>query len=84
MTASSHFETFRRADGDFGWRLVAGNGKKVATSGEGFTRLEDAVRAIDDMLDAARDAVIGTPGLVDAHLDIRHVEHDDEQETASG
>jgi uncharacterized protein YegP (UPF0339 family) len=38
------FETFQGADGQWYWRLVAGNGETVAT-GEGHTRPEDATRA---------------------------------------
>lgn len=33
---------------DFAWRFRAANGQISAVSGEGFTRIEDAERAVDD------------------------------------
>jgi uncharacterized protein YegP (UPF0339 family) len=34
--------------GEYGWRFRAANGQITATGGEGFTREEDAERAIED------------------------------------
>lgn len=48
--------------GEFGWRFRAANGQIVATSGEGFTRREDAKRAVTEFLDAAlRDPCLQVP-----------------------
>lgn len=38
---------------EFGWRFRAANGQISAISGEGFTRREDARRAVKDFLRAA-------------------------------
>ena len=43
------FEIFRDAAGEYRWRLVAGNGEKVADSGEGYTRERDVRRAIKSL-----------------------------------
>lgn len=43
--------------GDFGWRFRAANGQISGVSGEGFTRREDAHRAVDDFLKAAVPAL---------------------------
>jgi uncharacterized protein YegP (UPF0339 family) len=54
MSGRAHFEVYpeRRLRSlgkqQWRWRLVAGNNKIVATSGEGFTRPEDAERACTD------------------------------------
>jgi uncharacterized protein YegP (UPF0339 family) len=40
------FETFPREDGDYGWHFRDANGRITVTAGEGFTRREDAHRAI--------------------------------------
>lgn len=40
--------------GEWRWRLVAANGRKVATSGEGYTRKRDAVRAARKFLKRVR------------------------------
>jgi uncharacterized protein YegP (UPF0339 family) len=39
------FELYRAVDG-WRWRLVAGNGRIIADSGEAYTRRYDAARAI--------------------------------------
>ena len=41
-----YFETYPDAAGGFRWRFVAGNGLIMADSGESYTRLPDAIRAI--------------------------------------
>lgn len=63
MSGEAHFEIYphtredgehqKHPTGEYGWRLRAANGAIVAVAGEGFTRREDANRAIHDMLDAA-------------------------------
>lgn len=35
---------FRRINGDWGWRLVAPNGLRIATAGEGYRRRSQAMR----------------------------------------
>lgn len=42
--------TRRVLTGEFGWRFRAENGQIIATGGEGFTREEDAERAVSDFL----------------------------------
>jgi uncharacterized protein YegP (UPF0339 family) len=43
----ARFEVYEDAAGEFRWRLVAGNGEIVADSAEGYTRWEDAERAVE-------------------------------------
>lgn len=52
------FEVYKDNAGEHRWRLRAGNGKIVADSGEGYTRHEDAHRAIKDLLAGIVDVVI--------------------------
>ena len=52
------FEVYRDKAGEYRWRLLASNGKLIADSGEGYTRREDAHRAIAAMLLAINDVVI--------------------------
>ena len=40
------FEVYRDKAGEYRWRLLASNREVVADSGEGYTRREDAHRAI--------------------------------------
>jgi len=44
------FVIFLDDAGYYRWRLVAGNGEKVATSGEGFYSRQSAVRAAKPLL----------------------------------
>jgi uncharacterized protein YegP (UPF0339 family) len=41
----ARFEIFRDRGGRYRWRLVAGNGEKVASSGEAFASRSNAARA---------------------------------------
>jgi uncharacterized protein YegP (UPF0339 family) len=50
------FEVFRDAGENWRWRLVAGNGRNVATSGEAFASRSNAVRAARDVARVAPDA----------------------------
>ena len=70
MTA--HFERYPRADEEYGWRLVAGNGKIVA-GGEGYTRVGDVERGIRDVLEAAF-ATVGERFNPLWHIEIQDVE----------
>lgn len=51
--------------GEFGWRFRSANGKISGIGGEGFTREEDAERAIRDFVAATLDLVytFGVAGL---------------------
>jgi hypothetical protein len=49
--------------GEFGWRFRAANGQISAIGGEGFTRREDAHRAIGDFLESL-DAFDGSEDTV--------------------
>ncbi len=46
-------KVYKDKAGEWRWRLVAANGKKVATSGEGYTRKRDAIRAARGFLKKA-------------------------------
>ena len=41
------YEVFEDADGEYRWRLVAGNGEVMANSGEGYATREGAESAIE-------------------------------------
>jgi hypothetical protein len=45
--------------GEFGWRFRAANGQISAIGGEGFTRREDAHRAVGDFVVDVRKAAYG-------------------------
>jgi len=47
-------DTFKRNDGQWGWRMISPNGQTIATSGEGFTRRWSAKRAGRRVLRLAR------------------------------
>lgn len=40
------FQVYKDKTGEFRWRLLASNGQNMASSGEGYTRREDAHRAL--------------------------------------
>lgn len=44
------FEVYCAKDGEFRWRLLFSNGQIAADSGEGYTRRDDAHRAISTVL----------------------------------
>lgn len=52
------FEVYRDKAGEYRWRLLASNGRQAADSGEGYTRREDAHRAIAALLMSINDVVI--------------------------
>ena len=52
------FVIFLDDAGYYRWRLVAGNGEKVATSGEGFYSRQSAVRAAKRVKELASQASI--------------------------
>lgn len=59
--ADPYFETFQDDPGQWRWRLRAGNHFKIATSGESFTRREDAVRAARGVQQTAPLAKVRVP-----------------------
>lgn len=60
----------------FGWRFRAGNGQISAASGEGFTRREDAHRAVVAFAaDVGAVAIFGLPDMVE---DYRRIFGDDD------
>lgn len=56
-----YFEMFQDTTGKWRWRLKAGNGLRIATSGEWFTRREDAVRAARGVQRTAPLATVRVP-----------------------
>ena len=62
MAIEPRFEVYPRwLRGDYGWRFRAANGQITAIGGEGFTRREDARRALRSFMDDLESAEI-TPG----------------------
>ena len=71
MPGGTYFGIYQDAGGEWRWRLVDGNARIVATSGESYTREPDAVRAIRNIIGDLRSAsavYIATPtrGLEEA------------------
>ena len=58
-----YFETFKDTAGQWRWRLKAGNGRKIATSGEWFTRRADAARAATSVQQTAPLAKVRVPAV---------------------
>lgn len=50
----TRFRVFQDAAGEWRWRLVAGNGRVIADSGEGYTRKEGAERAVARVKESVR------------------------------
>jgi uncharacterized protein YegP (UPF0339 family) len=61
VMADPYFETFKDTAGHWRWRLKAGNGRKIATAGEWFTRREDATRAARGVQQTAPLAQVRVP-----------------------
>lgn len=51
-------EVYEDKAGEFRWRLLFANGQVAADSGEGYTRRDDAHRAISTVLKGLADIVI--------------------------
>ena len=51
-------KVFKDKAGEYRWTLIAANGKKVATSGEGYTRKRIAIRAARAFLKKAPILVV--------------------------
>jgi uncharacterized protein YegP (UPF0339 family) len=52
------FEIYADAGGHYRWRLVASNGKTVASSGESFDSKSNAIRAAENVKENAAKAEI--------------------------
>lgn len=61
----------------FRWRFRAANGQISATAGEGFTRREDAHRAVNDFMHAAFRVVLGQRIGLDLAFEVVDVEEAD-------
>ena len=61
MNAPYRFDVFEGKNG-WRWRLIAPNGRRVATSGEAFSGKWEAERATDDVIE-------GIARLIDAELE---------------
>ncbi|RYG37857.1 DUF1508 domain-containing protein [bacterium] len=48
------FHMYKDRNGQYRWRLVAGNGKTIADSGEGYVNRVDCVAAITHVMDTTR------------------------------
>ncbi len=58
-TSTAHFEVYRDLGGMYRWRLKAGNGATVASSGESFASEYDARRAATNVKTLAGTASVG-------------------------
>lgn len=58
MTRFLRSRVYRDSSGRWRWRIVAGNGRKVASSGEAFASKSNALRAQAHFLVAAADGRI--------------------------
>jgi uncharacterized protein YegP (UPF0339 family) len=56
--AKAKFKIYEDKADEWRWRLVDGNGEKVATSGESFASKSNAKRAAQNVKDTAPDAEI--------------------------
>jgi uncharacterized protein YegP (UPF0339 family) len=45
-----HFEVFVDSSAQYRWRMVDGNNRIVGTGGEGYTRWQDAQRAVENVV----------------------------------
>ena len=66
MNAPYRFDVFEDKRGQYRWRLIAPNGRRVATSGEAFAGKWEAERATDDVIE-------GIARLIDAELEASDV-----------
>jgi len=57
--SSMEIVVYKRDDGLWDWRMKAGNGEIIATSGgQGFTERNDAVEAAERVLEADSDMML--------------------------
>jgi uncharacterized protein len=57
-SAGLRFEIYRGSNGDFRWRLKAGNGQVIATAGQGFSSKSACRNSIDIIVHGAATATI--------------------------
>jgi uncharacterized protein YegP (UPF0339 family) len=50
--AHKHFRVFQDAAGEWRWRLVSGNGRLIAASGEGYKHKADCLHGVELVKDA--------------------------------
>lgn len=55
-TGTPHFEVYEDSAGQWRWRMVAGNGRIVADSGEGYDSKSSVKRAVENVKDDAGTA----------------------------
>jgi uncharacterized protein YegP (UPF0339 family) len=56
--ATPRFEIYADASGKYRWRLIDGNQRKVASSGESFDSKSNAKRAVENVKSTAPGAII--------------------------
>lgn len=56
--ADPKFSIFKDVSGHYRWHLIAGNGTKIATSGEAFYSKENAIRAATNVKAIAPSALV--------------------------
>jgi uncharacterized protein YegP (UPF0339 family) len=56
--SSATFEVYQDKGGEYRWRLKAGNGQTIATSGEGYSQKSSCLSAIESVKRAAAEAKI--------------------------
>ncbi len=66
MTKRERFQFYQDKAGLWRWRLVAGNGRIIADSGEGYARRHDVIRAAAKIARVFRGhtAVTGDDGAI--------------------
>ena len=57
------FNVYRDVNRQFRWRLIAGNNKRIATSGEGYRNLADCEHAINLVAGTDGQPIIYNPGI---------------------
>jgi len=57
------FYVYRDVNRQFRWRLIAGNSKKIANSGEGYHNVADCVHAINLVAGTDGRPIIPGPGV---------------------
>jgi len=57
------FDIYTDSGGKYRWRLVAGNGQTVASSGEAFDSKSNARRAAENVRDQAASSIVAEPAL---------------------
>jgi uncharacterized protein YegP (UPF0339 family) len=55
---AAKFELYKDSKGEFRWRLVAPNGQRIATSGEGYKAKDSAKAGIESVKKNAATAAI--------------------------